>query len=159
MRAQVQAPAAWRRHTPHTLATALCPATHPQKLWSLAIPTGPIAAVVPVAELGEAASKVFVASGTHVYGVNRKGKQFFEFHTSLTDAIESMHVEGERLWVTANTVYNVFDAGEDAHFYMAPSPIVGLTVGPAVTDSPHAGVIACVDGVVRVCEGQAGSQA
>jgi hypothetical protein len=58
-----------------------------------------------------------------VRGVTKKGKEFFRFSSSLTEAIAHLRVADSHIWAGCQYVHNHFIEGADKGLYMAPDRI------------------------------------
>uniref|UniRef100_A0A0K0DQC4 Carbam_trans_N domain-containing protein n=1 Tax=Angiostrongylus cantonensis TaxID=6313 RepID=A0A0K0DQC4_ANGCA len=63
-------------------------------------PGPPIEAVCLGGAIGTLQDKVFVASGSNVRGLSKKGKQFFSFDTTMAETIKRMFISGVDLLLT-----------------------------------------------------------
>lgn len=113
---------------------------------------GPVTRVV----LGGAqmkSDKIFAAHAQTVVGFTKKGKEFFRLTSSLTETIRSLVVEETRIWTGCEFIYNLYDDGRDASFFMSRDQINDLLVARISTDTDKDAVLACQDGVLRIVQG------
>lgn len=66
-----------------------------------------------------------------VRGVTKKGKEFFRFTSTLTDAITHLDVADAHIWAACQQVHNHFVDGQDQGLWMAPDIITATEVGDA----------------------------
>ncbi|XP_042902114.1 BBSome complex member BBS7 isoform X2 [Parasteatoda tepidariorum] len=100
--------------------------------------------------IGTIRDKVFVAAGGEVKGYTRKGKQFLKFDTNMTEAIKSMHISGNDLFVCGNFIYNHYYECQDQSYYLSVDNIndmICLDMDKVGTIVP---ILACQDRVLRV---------
>ena len=64
--------------------------------------------------------KVFVASGQSIYGINKKGKQFFKLISSLTETIHHMYVEDIYIWTGCEYIYISIKTGTTTFLHARP---------------------------------------
>lgn len=67
--------------------------------------------------------KIIVAQGTTVKGYTKKGKEFFRFNTSSTEAIRKVEVLEKNVWTMSEFFYNLYTDGKARHFYLSPDRI------------------------------------
>ncbi|GBM81005.1 Bardet-Biedl syndrome 7 protein [Araneus ventricosus] len=100
--------------------------------------------------IGTIRDKIFVASGGEVRGFSRKGKQFLRFDTNMTEAIKSMHISGNDLFVCGNFIYNHYYECQDQNYYLSVDSIndmICLDMDKVGTIVP---ILACQDRILRV---------
>ncbi|KAL6757581.1 bardet-biedl syndrome 7 protein [Haematococcus lacustris] len=97
--------------------------------------------------------RIFVASGSMVKGLSRKGKEFFRFDTSITESIRKVSVHDKLIWTSAEYVHNQFVEGKDKAFYLAPDRINDAEVVPLISKDDWSPVLACQDHQIRVMTG------
>lgn len=100
---------------------------------------------------GSKQDKIFLSRLTNVEGVNRKGKQFFEMNTNMTDNVNVVAVQDTKIFASANYTYNVFDNEKEIAHLMMPAPINSMCLAP-LTDrsSGLRTLLGCADRVIRV---------
>ncbi|KAF1329850.1 hypothetical protein FI667_g5565, partial [Globisporangium splendens] len=76
--------------------------------------------------------KAFVSTSQHVYGHNKKGKEFFKFQSNLAEAIAK------------------YDNGQDKHSYMSPDKINDMVIFPANHEHDFFAMLGCQDRYLRV---------
>ena len=54
--------------------------------------------------------KLFASAGNTIRGINRKGKEFFKFTTSLQDVIKALHVDNYNIYAASEYVANMVRA-------------------------------------------------
>ncbi|XP_054708555.1 Bardet-Biedl syndrome 7 protein homolog [Uloborus diversus] len=100
--------------------------------------------------IGTVKDKIFVAAGGEVKGFTRKGKQFLRFDTNMTEAIKSMHISGNDLFVCGNFIFNHYYECQDQNYYLSTdhiNDIICLDMDKVGTIVP---ILACQDRVLRV---------
>ncbi|GIY85834.1 bardet-Biedl syndrome 7 protein homolog [Caerostris extrusa] len=100
--------------------------------------------------IGTIRDKIFVASGGEVKGFTRKGKQFLRFDTNMTEAIKSMHISGNDLFVCGNFIFNHYYECQDQNYYLSVDSIndmICLDMDKVGTIVP---ILACQDRILRV---------
>lgn len=97
--------------------------------------------------------KIFVASGTTVRGINKKGKEFFKFSTNLTEPISHIHVDHTNIWASGTSVSNHYVDGQDASFFKSDERISDVRVAPVVLEREKNQILACKDRFIRVVQG------
>lgn len=93
--------------------------------------------------------KIFVAAQTEIKGFSKKGKQFLAFTSNVTEPIESMHAEGNYLYLCGNYIFNQYDECKDKNYFLSPDKINDITV-LNISDEVAVPVLACQDRVLRV---------
>lgn len=83
--------------------------------------------------------------GPQVRGVTKKGKEFFRFTSSLTDAITHLDVADAHIWASCQQVHNHFLDGQDQGMWMAPDIITATEVGVVASKPPYAWLVAHFD--------------
>jgi Bardet-Biedl syndrome 7 protein len=63
-----------------------------------------------------------------VRGLTKKGKEFFRFSSTLTEAIAHLRVADSHIWAGCQYVHNHFIEGTDKGLYMAPDRIIATEV-------------------------------
>ena len=75
---------------------------------------------------------VFIAIGTTIKGVTKRGKDFFKLDTTHTEAIQNLHVLGTNLWSSGIYTLNCFasqnNAIADKYFYVCDDKINQMLV-------------------------------
>ncbi|ETN79137.1 hypothetical protein NECAME_18161, partial [Necator americanus] len=79
------------------------------------LPGPPIEAVCLGGAIGTLQDKVFVASGSNVRGIGKKGKQFFSFDTSMAETAKRMFIYGVDLLLTGQRSVNHYHDCADAN--------------------------------------------
>merc|ERR1719502_2359929 len=97
--------------------------------------------------------KVFVATGQSIVGINKKGKQFFKLISSLTETIHHMYVEDTKMWTGCEYIYNKYDEGNDAGFFMCHDRINALVVESLTCETLYDALLGCQDRCIRVVQG------
>ncbi|KAG2493069.1 hypothetical protein HYH03_008732 [Edaphochlamys debaryana] len=99
--------------------------------------------------------KIFLAAGSQIKGVNKKGKEFFRFNTQLTETIRRVDIFEKNIWSAGEYVHNHFIEGRDKALYLCPDRINDATVVPLAGPTELWPVLACQDRYVRVLRGSA----
>ncbi|CAL1685480.1 unnamed protein product [Lasius platythorax] len=102
--------------------------------------------------LGMLRDKIFIAYGSSVKGLTRKGKLFLEFDTSLIDPISALYVLGPDLAACARDLYHRYRDCKDADSYLAGETLHDVVLLPGDGNVVYA-ILACVDCAVRVLHG------
>ncbi|KAG1679963.1 hypothetical protein FOA52_007027 [Chlamydomonas sp. UWO 241] len=97
--------------------------------------------------------RIFVAAGSQIRGVSKKGKEFFRFNTQLTEAITQVDVADLAIWSSAEYVHNMYIEGRDKAFYLCPDRINAATVLPLRSATELLPALACQDRHVRILTG------
>ncbi|CAJ0608257.1 unnamed protein product [Cylicocyclus nassatus] len=121
------------------------------------LPGPPIEAICLGGAIGTLQDKVFVASGSNVRGIGKKGKQFFSFDTSMAETAKRMFIYGVDLLLTGQKSVNHYHDCADANYVLCPGDINDvvclLSSGGAWSGRPFTTVVACDDATIRVIEG------
>lgn len=97
--------------------------------------------------------KIFVAEGQKIVGLTKKGREFFKLTSSLTETIHNMVVEDTKIWTGGEFIYNLYEGGQDAAFYMCHDRINHMIVGHVLWDSEFSVLLGCHDSYIRVVHG------
>lgn len=97
--------------------------------------------------------KIFVASGQRVMGITKKGKEFFRLTSSLTEAINHIIVEDNKLWTGCEFIYNMISNGTDKEFFMCQDIINSMIVKHVTSDNEYDVVFGCQDNCIRFIQG------
>eukprot|EP00045_Choanoeca_perplexa_P009251 m.88255 g.88255 ORF g.88255 m.88255 type:complete len:717 (-) comp14819_c1_seq1:356-2506(-) len=107
--------------------------------------------------------RIFVAAKNEVKGFSKKGKNFYNITTMLTEPIRSMALSDHNIRVSGEHVYSHYVDNVDQHHYMSLETVNDMLVVklPADCESVPAiafkadlqTVLACADRVLRVLEG------
>ncbi|EYC05785.1 hypothetical protein Y032_0080g1357 [Ancylostoma ceylanicum] len=121
------------------------------------LPGPPIEAVCLGGAIGTLQDKVFVASGSNVRGIGKKGKPFFSFDTSMAETAKRMFIYGVDLLLTGQKSVNHYHDCADVNYVLCPDDILDivclLSSGGAWSGRPFTSVVACADATIRVIEG------
>ena len=63
-----------------------------------------------------------------IRGITKKGKEFFRFTTSLTEAISQLRVADSHIWAGCQYTHNHFIEAADGGLYMSPDKILATEV-------------------------------
>lgn len=100
--------------------------------------------------LGTIQDKIFIATGNEVRGFTKKGKQFLEFDTNMTETIMSMHIYGNDLFACGNYIYNHYYECQDKNYYLSSDRINDIAIVPSKKTDNLIPVLACQDRVLRI---------
>lgn len=121
------------------------------------LPGLPIESVCLGGAIGTLNDKVFVASGSNVRGIGKKGKQFFSFDTSMAETAKRMFIHGVDLILTGQKSVNHYHDCADANYVLCPGDITDvvclISSAGAWSGRPFTSVVACADATIRVIEG------
>ncbi|KAK1936715.1 Bardet-Biedl syndrome 7 protein [Phytophthora citrophthora] len=121
----------------------------PQNVYKSVTLAGPVACVTMGTSKGTE-DKTFVATGQHVHGLNKKGKEFFKFQSNLAEPMRKIYAYDSQLWTTTDFTFNQYDNGADKHSYVSPDRINDALVVPINHEQDFYGVLGCQDRYVRV---------
>ncbi|OWZ14489.1 hypothetical protein PHMEG_00012034 [Phytophthora megakarya] len=121
----------------------------PQNVYKSVTLGGPVACVTMGTSKGTE-DKAFVATGQHVHGLNKKGKDFFRFQSNLAEPMRKIHAYDSQLWTTTDFTFNQYDNGADKHSYVSPDRINDALVVPINHEQDFYGVLGCQDRYIRV---------
>lgn len=88
----------------------------------------PVTAMALGGPAGGPKDRLFVAQGHVIRGLKKKGKEFFNFQTALTEDILQMFVENPNIYTACEYTINRFEESVDSDFYMAPD-VIGAMCG------------------------------
>jgi hypothetical protein len=100
-------------------------------------------------DITDGGDKVFVSDSQRIVGVSKKGKQFFQLSSSLTESISRIGVDGVQIWTACEYIHNFYVDGVDSAFYMSPDRVNDMAVVRPNVGRPFA-VLACQDDCLRV---------
>ncbi|KAK2188574.1 hypothetical protein NP493_128g04020 [Ridgeia piscesae] len=100
--------------------------------------------------IGQTRDRVFLSSGTVVRGYTKKGKQFLNFETNLTEQVKTMYVEGADLLLGGNYTFNHFRDCKDFNYFLCGDQINDVICLPMTKQKDTTPVLACQDRVLRV---------
>ncbi|GMF10644.1 unnamed protein product [Phytophthora lilii] len=121
----------------------------PQNVYKSVTLGGPVACVTMGTSKGTE-DKAFIATGQHVHGLNKKGKEFFKFQSNLAEPMRKIHAYDSQLWTTTDFTFNQYDNGADKHSYVSPDRINDALVVPINHEQDFYGFLGCQDRYVRV---------
>ncbi|RYH22336.1 hypothetical protein EON65_19375 [archaeon] len=96
---------------------------------------------------------MFASHSQRIIGITKKGKDFFKLTSSLTETIQSIAVEDTRIWTGCEHIYNLFDNGKDAAYYVARGQINELLVSHLTRENDFDAILACQDKYIRIIHG------
>ncbi|KAG2526563.1 hypothetical protein JM18_004329 [Phytophthora kernoviae] len=121
----------------------------PQNVYKSVTLAGPVACVTMGTSKGTE-DKAFVATGQHVHGFSKKGKEFFKFQSNLAEPLRKIHVYDNQLWTATDFTFNQYENGADKHSFVSPDRINDVLVVPVNHEQDFYGVLGCQDRYVRV---------
>ena len=124
----------------------------PQIVFSYKAFEGPITSVA-IGGTSNKRDKVFASHSQRIMGISKKGKEFFNFTSSLTEPYSSVLVEDTKIWSGCEFVYNLCRDGNDTDYYMSPDRVNGIAVEYITRESDYDVVLGCQDRCIRVVSG------
>ncbi len=116
-------------------------------------PSKRISRIELAGKFGTDYDRIFAASVSQITGYSKKGKQFYNFDTGMTEPIKSMAIQGDHLCVSGSYVYNLFKDSTELAYYLCSDKINDLIVLPQETEtSKLVPVLACHDRALRVLD-------
>ena len=101
-------------------------------------------------------TNIFYTSQQSVYGISRKGKEFFRADTNVTEILRGIEVEEGNIWISGEYILNHLSSGAnsliDKYFYMCEDKINAMLVAPITSPSTRNSLLACEDKLLRVME-------
>lgn len=94
--------------------------------------------------------KIYIAVDTNVLGFTKKGKQFLQFATNLSENIETMYVEGVNLFLASKYIYQRYLNLEDKDYLLCPDQINDIICLPLSKNKEVIPILACRDRVLRI---------
>lgn len=85
-----------------------------------------------------------------IVGLTKRGKEFFKLTSSLTETIQSIWVEDTRIWTGCENIYNLYDNGKDAAYFISKGQINDLVVTNFTRDNEFDTILACQDKYIRI---------
>lgn len=119
-----------------------------QQVFAYTDMTGPVTALTVTGE------KVFATQGSHIVGVTKKGKEFFKLTSSLSETMHHLAVDGTKIFTGCEYIFNLYDDGRDAAFYMCHDRINALTIAPLYGSTDMNTILGCQDRCLRILNGQ-----
>ena len=102
---------------------------------------------------------VFIATGSQIKGVTKRGKDFFRLETSHTEQIRYLHVLGTNLWSAGDYTLNCYASSNnkiaDKYYYVSDDKINSMLVHhgdlsqSGNTMDPYV-LLACNDSTLRI---------
>ena len=90
---------------------------------------------------------MFFAAGQSIRGVTKKGKEFFKLDTTHTEAIKSLHVNGQNLWSAGDYILNCYESVDmkitDKYFFICEDKINDFVVAPVSGQMVFNTILAC----------------
>jgi Bardet-Biedl syndrome 7 protein len=97
--------------------------------------------------------QIFFSHGQTIRGISKKAVQFFELISSVTETFQTIATEDTRIWAGCENIYNLYEGGVEAHFFIARDRINHLIVAHVTRDSDFDTVLACQDSCIRIIHG------
>ncbi|KAK7097977.1 BBSome complex member BBS7-like isoform X1 [Littorina saxatilis] len=97
--------------------------------------------------------RIFVSTGAEVKAYTKKGKNFLNFNTNLSEPIQTLAVEGSELFVCGNFVYNHYHDCKDTNYMLCGDKINDVLCLPTERVQDLIPILACQDRVLRVLQG------
>jgi len=95
--------------------------------------------------------RVFASQDQRVIGLNKKGRQAFLLDAPSTEPINSIAVHDVMLYTGCEFIYNLYDNGRDAGYYMCHDRINAMAIQRMDPEAPAAEcALACQDQCVRI---------
>ncbi|KAL0592428.1 hypothetical protein ABG067_000536 [Albugo candida] len=76
----------------------------------------------------ENAEKVFISTNKFVYGINKKGKEFYRFQSNLAESIVKIFAIDSNLCAATESIVSKYGGGSDNSAYMCPDKINDMTI-------------------------------
>mmetsp|Transcript_16480 Transcript_16480/g.15800 ORF Transcript_16480/g.15800 Transcript_16480/m.15800 type:complete len:748 (+) Transcript_16480:77-2320(+) len=124
----------------------------PQTVFLARLFDGPISCVAVGGNI-QKRDKIFAAHSQRILGLTKKGKEFFKLTSSLTENIRNIAVEDTKIWTGCEFIYNLYDNGQDAAFYMSRDQINALSIEHISRETDYDVILACQDNCLRVVQG------
>ncbi len=97
--------------------------------------------------------QIFAAAGQQIVGITKKGKEFFRLTSSLTEQVRSIVVDETKIWSSCEFIYNMYDNGNDAAFFMSADVINAIAIDKITRETEYEAILACQDNRLRVIQG------
>lgn len=110
--------------------------------------------------------RIFFATGHEVRGFSKKGKNFYNIETFMSEDITSMAISGSELRLAGEHLCSHYLDNREMPYYSSPAKINDLitirlptdvddpTYGGITPNSPNLVMLACADRAIRVVEGR-----
>ena len=113
---------------------------------------GPVSSLT-IGGISSKRDKIFASSHQKIVGINKKGKEFFNFTSTLTESIHSIVVQDTKIWNSSEYVHNLYNDGEDVNYFMSCDKINDTVIENITRDYECDVVLACQDRCIRVISG------
>ena len=113
---------------------------------------GPVSSLT-IGGISSKRDKIFASSHQKIVGINKKGKEFFNFTSTLTESIHSIVVQDTKIWSSSEYVHNLYNDGEDVNYFMSCDKINDTVIENITRDYECDAVLACQDRCIRVISG------
>lgn len=94
--------------------------------------------------------QVFLSQGQRIVGLTKKGKEFFKLTSTLTEPVQKIVVEDTRIWTGCENIYNLFDNGKDAAYFISRGQINDMIVTNLTRDNDFDTIMGCQDKHIRI---------
>ncbi|KAL7693650.1 putative WD40/YVTN repeat-like-containing domain superfamily [Plasmopara halstedii] len=121
----------------------------PQNVFKSITLAGPVSCIVAGTSKGTE-DKTFIATGQHVHGINKKGKEFFKFQSNLAEPLRKIHAYDNQLWTITDFTFNQYENGVDKHSYVCPDRINDALVVSLNHEQDFHGILGCQDRYIRI---------
>jgi Bardet-Biedl syndrome 7 protein len=85
--------------------------------------------------------------------LTKKGKEFFKLTSSLTESINHVFVEETKIWTACEYIYNIYENGQDAGFFMCHDQIHSMAMEYILRQNDFDALLGCQDNTIRVVTG------
>jgi Bardet-Biedl syndrome 7 protein len=96
---------------------------------------------------------MFASHKQKIIGITKRGKEFFKLTSSLTESINHIFVEETKIWTACEYIYNIYENGQDAGFYMCHDQIHAMLMEYVVKSEDFDAVLGCQDNTIRIVSG------
>ncbi|XP_076467410.1 BBSome complex member BBS7-like [Babylonia areolata] len=103
-------------------------------------------------QAGAVKDRIFISTGSEVRAYTKKGKNFLNFNTNMSEPIRTIAVEGAELFVCGSFVYNHYHDCKDTHYLLSGDKINDVLCLPTDRVQDLTPVLACQDRVLRVLQ-------
>lgn len=101
---------------------------------------------------GTQKDRIFVSTGAEVRAFSKKGKNFLNFNTNMSEPIQTIAVEGADLFVCGKFVYNHYRDCKDTNYMLCGDKINDVLCLPPSRTTHLTPVLACQDRVLRILQ-------
>lgn len=86
-------------------------------------------------------------------GITKKGKDFFKLQTPLSEEINNIVVYETKIYTGCESVYNLYDDGNEAAYYINRDVINDLIIENVTKENDFDVILACQDNCLRIIQG------